>query len=227
MAKLLLSLTVALGVLCVVPVVASAQIVNPVVDFGPSCAIEGSRTADDHTSTADDELCIVGKVVQFQAPLGSLDPNDPTKEYTYIMDGLISAGTTGGPFYSTQYNGGTFRIYCDDSPDADATYADKSTYTDGDCILEGSFSSFVIDTNTFTCAGAQNGTFQFTGGTLFNLVSDGGVGFTGINTGLFSVCSSQVPGAGCFGLSNTKLDVDAPVAVEAKTWGEMKKQFAN
>ena len=143
-----------------------AEVTNPVIDFGISYAKEGTRTVGVQESQAGDVLTIVGPVVQFQEPFGDLDTNDPNVEYTYIMDGLVSLGTTvqsGGTMfsYTTYYDGGTFRIYCDDTPDAD--FADMSTFTDGTLILEGTFSGFHIVTYSFTCSGTQNADIQFTG----------------------------------------------------------------
>jgi hypothetical protein len=218
----------------------ASAITNPVVDFGVSYAKEltpagAPRLVGDHTSTAGDALTIVGKVVMFQDPFADLNPNAPGVEYTYIMTGLTSLGTTVTPLpplgqaYETYYSGGVFRIFEDTSPDAD--YADMSTFIDGTLILEGVFTnnSFHLNTFSFQCAGTQNATFQFTGGSLFSRVSSGGVGFTGINTGSFTVCSGFVPaaqqGQGYFGMSDTKLDVETPTPATPSTWGQIKSQY--
>lgn len=210
---------------------AYAAIVNPVVDFGESYAKEGTRMAGDHTSTAGDMLTIVGKVVDFNDPFADLDPNAAGIEYTYIMTGMLSQGTLPPPSpfvqYVTNYSGGTFRIYEDDTPDAD--FASQATYTDGTMILEGAFAGFRTETLSISPSGNQNSDFQFTGGTLFNRVSQGGVGFLGIDTGSFSVHTMFVPLAqrnqGYFGMSDTKLDVQPPVATEPTTWGRIKSQY--
>lgn len=205
---------------------AYAAIVNPVVDFGVSYAKEGTRVAGDHTSTVGDMLTIVGKVVDFNDPFADLNPNAAGIEYTYIMTGMVSQGTLPpNPQYVTNYTGGTFRIYEDNTPDAD--FANQATFTDGTMILEGAFAGF--RTTTISTTGSQNSDFQFTGGTLFNRVSQGGVGFLGIDTGSFSVHTMFVPLAqrnqGYFGMSDTKLDVQPPVATEPTTWGRIKSQY--
>lgn len=209
---------------------AGAAIVNPVVDLGSGFAKEGTRVAGDQISVANDVLTIVGFVADFNMPFDDLDPNDPAKEYTYVYSGLVSQGTVvsgGGSFifYDTQYTGGTLRVYCDTNMNAD--YADMNTFMDGDMILEASLSNFVISTKSFNCSGTQNANLQFTGGSLFNRVSLGGIGFTGIATGLFSVCPSFVDDAreaeGYFGLSDTKLDVEEPVPTENRSWGQIKR----
>ncbi|NNF06269.1 MAG: hypothetical protein HKN21_05880, partial [Candidatus Eisenbacteria bacterium] len=134
-ARLVLSV-VAAGLL-VAP--ASAAIVNPVMDFGIGYAKEGTRVADDHTSTSGDVLTIVGHVVQFQEPFDDLDPNDPNKEYTYVYTGMVSQGTAIQPagsftFYNTDYTGGTLSVYCDTAQDAD--FANMTGFDNGDLILQ-------------------------------------------------------------------------------------------
>jgi hypothetical protein len=206
---------------------AAGAYVNPVVDFGAdSYAREGTRVVLDYTSTAGDVLTIVGKVVDFNDPFADLDPNAAGVEYTYIMTGLVSMGTAPlSPPYPTNYAGGTFRIYEDTSPDAD--FANLATFQDGTLILEGAFSGF--HTTAISRSGTQNSDFQFTGGSLFSRVSQYGVGFIGINTGLFSVHTDFVPldqqNQGYFGMSDTKLDVTQAVATEPSTWGRIKNQY--
>ncbi|NNF06100.1 MAG: hypothetical protein HKN21_05015 [Candidatus Eisenbacteria bacterium] len=205
---------------------------NPVVDLGTGYAMEGSRVVDVHTSNSGDVLTIVGKVVGFKDPFSDLDPMDPTKEYTYVYSGLVSSGTAVSGsgsfiFYTTPYAGGELKIYCDTAQNAD--FANQSTFSDGDMILSADLSNTILETKSFNCAGNHNSDFVFTGGSLFNRVSDNGNGFTGIVTGLFSVCASAVEpdrqAEGYFGRSDTKMDVDPPVAVNPLRWGEIKKEL--
>jgi len=209
---------------------AFAGVVNPVVDFGSGFALENGRTVDNHVSVAGDTLMIVGHVVAFNQPFDDLNPNDPAKEYTYVYKGLVSLGTAVSGsgsfvFYDTEYSGGTLEIYCDTAMNSD--FAVPATFMDGDLILAASLSGFVISTKSFNCSGTQNSFMTFTGGSLFNRVSAGGTGFSGITTGLFSVCASfvDVPrqAEGYFGLSDSKVDVDISVPAERKTWGEIKR----
>jgi hypothetical protein len=212
---------------------------NPIIDTEISCAMEGTRLAEDPISTPDDSLTIHGKVAVFNPPFEAL--NGDGNEYTYVIFGLVSQGTSttitpNGNAYSTDYSGGAFIIYCDPTPDADPTFADKSTYTNGTGILRGVFTeTFRIDTNTIGvpagsgCAGNIPGTdFQFVGGTMFDQVSDGGVGFLGEVTSHFTICDAQTPAEwvdGCFGRARPKWDVEIPVPVQPATWGEVKQTY--
>lgn len=203
-----------------------SALVNPVVDFGAaSYAREGTRVAGTHTSTAGDVLTIVGKVVVFNDPFTDLNPNAAGMEYTYIMTGMVSQGTVFSGTYQTGYTGGTFRIYEDTTPDANT--ATLATFQDGTMILEGAFTGF--RTTSISSTGSQNSDFQFTGGSLFSRVSQSGVGFIGTDSGGFIVSSLIVPttqkNQGYFGMSDTKLDVQPPVATEPSTWGRIKNLY--
>ncbi len=212
---------------------ASAAVTNPVIDFSAeSFAMEGNRPVDEQFSQVGDELVILGTVAQFQEPFEDLDANAVGVEYTYVFDGLISMGTTqggSGSFlnYTTNYNGGSFRIYEDTTPDMD--WADPATFQDGTMILSGTFSGFHIVTYSFICSGSENADLQFTGGTLFDRVSSGGVGTTGINTPLFNLCADTVPdnleALGYFARSDTKLDIVPPTPVKPTSWSLIKQLY--
>ncbi len=235
-----------LAAVCAVTLTATAAsasgIVNPVIDFGSGYAQEGTRAVGDHTSTPGDVLCIVGEVAQFNCPFDDLDAMDPGKEYTWVIKNATSLGTvTSGDgmfyfFYDTNYSGGTFEVYCDDTPDADLS--NKASYQDGDMIVSGAFSTLYTHTNSIfgsDCGGNIGGEFIFTGGSLYNRVSDGGGGFDGtLGDGLFAVCSSIVNADGVdrgalgyFGCGEPKLDVNPALPVEPTTWGAIKNQFGN
>lgn len=217
---------------------ASAQIDPTIVDMTSGYACEGTRVVDDNTSTAGDQLVIVGTIPVLPAGTGFFAPfddlNSSGKEYTYVYDGLTSLGTATiplGPFfqYITDYSGGSLRIYCDDPAGANYTpadFANKASFGDGECILEMSLANFQIVTDTISCSGSQNADVTFTGGTLLSRLS-GCPG--GVITGLFSTCSAVVPGArqaeGYFGLSDTKIDPSCPVPVEEATWGSIKLEL--
>ena len=226
---------IALLSLALLPAFAGAAVVNPIMDFNEGYACEGTRAVGDQTSTAGDTLTIVGFVEVFNEPFDDLDPNDPTKEYTFVYSGLVSQGTVAiplGPFFqwTTDYAGGTIRVYCDPAMNGD--FGDKSTFEDGDCILEGSLSNFTIETNNLDgglgCAGNVAADVTFTGGSLSDRL-DGQC--TGAIVGQFAVCSavvSQPPnGSGYFGSGQTKLDANCPTPVEDKTWGAIKKQYGS
>jgi hypothetical protein len=221
----MLTLLVAFGVGIALATSANA-FDNPVMDFGSGYAMEGTRAAGDNTSTASDNLVIVGHVAQFKAPFNSLDANDPSVEYTYVYDNLVSVGTQviGGSIFDTDYTGGRLRVFCDPSQDSD--FSNLASFANGTLILEASLSGFRTHTDIFSCAGDQNADITaYTGGSLVDLMD----GCTGAITGLFSTCASVVPdtqeGQGYFALSDTKLDSACPTPVEESTWGKIKKMY--
>ncbi len=212
------------------PAGAALALTNPVLDLGDGYATEGSRAPGVRTSVAGDTLTIVGHVIQFNDPLQDLDANDPNVEYTYILSGLASGGSTSDAlYYNTNYGGGFFQVYCDSSLNADT--ADRSTFTDGTLILEGTFSGFVakLRISPSSCAGSINSDLQFTGGTLFSRLSQSGVGFAGLLTGAYTACTSEVPTAqqnqGYFGLAKPKIDVTPPTPTVPTTWGHLKNSY--
>jgi hypothetical protein len=224
----LLTLLVAFGVGLGMATSASA-IDNPVIDFGLGYACEGSRVVDGHMSVSGDTLVIVGHVAQFKDPFDDLDANDPSVEYTYVYDNLVSQGTVviAGVIFDTDYTGGRLRVFCD--PGQDADYADKSTFMNGTMILQADLVNFHIHTDAFGCSGTQNADVAaYSGGTLVDRV-DGCSG--AIITPFFTVCNSFVPdtqeGQGYFGMSDTKLDTCLPVPVHESTWGAIKKLYQN
>src|SRR5438067_41019 len=94
---------------------------GPMIDWDPAYVWQPGATYNN--SPALGELKMVGTIAAFGPPLDFLDASDPTKEYTFYVHGLISAGTTSsGPpattFYNTSYSGGTIEVYEDTSPDA-------------------------------------------------------------------------------------------------------------
>jgi hypothetical protein len=218
--------------LALLPALAGAAVVNPIMDFNEGYAAEGARTNGDHTSNIGDELVIIGFVEAFNEPFDDLDPNDATKEYTFVYSGLISGGTVAvplGPFtqWTTDYTGGTIRVYCDPAMDAD--YSNPASFANGDMILEGTFSSFSVETDNtdglLGCSGNVGGSVLFTGGSLSGRL-DGAC--EGAIVGQFSVCSvTYNPPAGFvgFGSGQTKLDANCPTPVENKTWGAIKSLY--
>jgi len=204
----------------------AGAIENPVMDFGSGYAIEGTRMVDDNTSTANDNLVIVGHVAAFHSPFDDLDANSTTVEYTYVYDQLVSQGTTvlSGVIFDTNYTGGRLRVFEDAGMDAD--FSNPATFSNGTLILQVDLENFRTHTDSFGCAGNQNADVTaYSGGSRVDDLA----GCTGIITGLFTVCNSYVPdaqeGQGYFGLSDTKLDADCPVPVEKSTWGEIKSMY--
>jgi len=218
-----LAIPVLVAVALCAPLTAFA-VVNPIIDFNPGNACEYAngvfRAFGDHDSNAGDTLEVYGVVVQFNDPFNDLDPNDPTQEYTYVISG-ISLGTVAvSTIRTTNYSNAKVQVYCDPNQNADPS--DKSTYTDGTLILEGTFSSLQTLTRTNSNAGnIQHDGFVATGGTLASRLE----GCTGVLvSGAFSV-TAPVPPAGYFGTADTKLDVECPVPAEPSTWGKLKTRF--
>jgi hypothetical protein len=148
------------------------------LDWGPNCFGWETDYAD-HISGAGSELTILGRIDAFYAPLDFLDPD--VMEYTFVFDGLISQGTEviGGIIFETDYEGGTFRIYEDATPDFEfgtnpPNDTAPSTFTDGVLILEGPLSNFhvfLIDDGTPPGAsGTLTANWSVSGGSLFDLM---------------------------------------------------------
>jgi len=201
---------------------AAQAVVNPIIDFNPGNACEYAngvyRALGDHTSTAGDTLEIYGVVVQFNDPFNDLNPNDPTKEYTYVISGVSLGTVSVSVVRTTNYSNAKVRVYCD--PAKNASPSNKGTYTDGTLILEGTFSSLQTLTRTNSNSGSiTHDGFIATGGTLAARLE----GCSGSQvTGSFSV-TVPVPPAGYFGTGDTKLDVECPVPAKPSTWGQLKK----
>src|SRR5258706_752290 len=81
---------------------APAFATGPSVDWDPAYTWEIGATATN--SPLGGEFKMVGIVSKFDDPLQDLHADDPTKEYTFYLHGLISQGTvTSGPPATTVY----------------------------------------------------------------------------------------------------------------------------
>jgi hypothetical protein len=193
-------------------------------------------------STAGSQLTIVGLITQFGVPLNILNPNDPSKEYTFVMSGLLSKGTktsVNGPttLYDCDYDSlksATFAIYEGsprNSPDTPAEWAANpfggvlvpASHQDGTLILSGDLCGFHtnIAKTGLTVSGSFRAGYKFTGGTLFGLVSG---------------TQSLVGGAWCANLSgchpanysahpNGKFDASRTTPATRSTWGKLKQIY--
>ena len=205
------------------------------IDWDPIFTWEPGATATN--SPFGGELKGVGVISDFNAPFDDLDPNDPNKEYTIYLYGLISQGTTtqGPPsftFYTTTYQGGFIEIY-EGTPrnaafDPNPPNANvPSTFTDGTLILSGTFTSFFTHTNNFTTfmTGNMEGSIDFTGGTLLDRVRDnGGDPCPGLFTGGVT-WNPDVLIPGYIFRHDGKIDLNCPVPVEEKSWGTIKSSY--
>jgi hypothetical protein len=212
-------------------------ITNPAITFAPGYSVPSVywsvETSGPNFPNNGDHLLILGKVASFQAPFEDLDPSDPAVEFTYRMRdfAVVTTGiwddfahNEGG--ISVEYGGGILEIYRDASPDAD--FADASTFADGELLLSATVSKllFVLYSSRFP---AQTGQFAFTGGSLFDRVSEEGVALTGTNQGTFRMHPDLIPDAlenlGYNAVSETTINIDPGVAVTPTTWGRIKAHF--
>jgi len=223
---------VALGFLAAVAVpVASA---GPAFDWDPAYFWEPGATFDN--SIPNSEMKIVGIISAFGPPFDFLNANDPTKDYTFYCEGLISQGTlTQGPpsteFYTTNYTGGTITIY--EGTPRDAVFTANppnvdvpSTFTDGTVLLTGTFTSFYTQSNNFTAfqTGNAEGTINWTGGSLIDLTETGGQPCPGLFTG-GTTWRTDVLIPGYLFRHDGKIDLNCPIPVEHTTWGGVKSLY--
>ena len=177
------------------------------------------------------EFQMVGTVSAFDAPFGSLNAGDPTREYTFYVHGLVSNGTTAiGPpnltLYETHFTGGTFELYEDLSPDAAfAPFPPViANFTDGTLLLSGSFTSFVVQSNNFTTyqTGNIEGALDWTGGTLLSIAQENGC--TGLLTGGMT-WNPSVLIPGYLYRHDGKIDLQCPTPAGHSTWGRLKSLY--
>lgn len=220
--------------LLVCALAAPAQAIGPAIDWDPAYFWEPGATAT--SSIPGSEMKIVGVISGFGAPLAFLDANDPTKDYTFYVYGLISNGTTSSGFpglqlFTTTYSAGTIEIY--EGTPRDAAFDPNppsatvpSTFTNGTLILSGTISGFYTQTNDFTAfdTGNAEGTIQWTGGSLFNVVSPGGVPCPSLFTGGLT-WYPPVMIAGYLFRHDGKIDIDCPTPAGRSTWGRIKSLY--
>jgi hypothetical protein len=202
---------------------------NPVIDWsGPESAAYEPAFSMPFTSTAGNELTIVGKIQLFQAPLAGFNAGDVTREYTFVFDDLISQGTVDlGPVRRTNYTGGRWRVFEDLSPDRNfgvnpPNATSPSTFEDGTVILEGTFSGFYTQSNEIGNSGNYNADLLVTGGSAYNLMAQDG-SLCGYLIGVWNRTSGAFP-TGYIRSADGKLDFfGCPVPVESSTWSRVKR----
>jgi len=208
---------------------------GPTFDWDPAFMWEEGATPTN--APAGTELNIVGLITSFDVPFQDLNANDPTTEYTFYCNGLISDGTTSfGPpsttFYRTTYTGGAIAIYAgsprnsafDPNP-PNATV--PANYIDGTAILIGVFTGFYTETNNFTLfqTGTGEGTITWTGGTMFDRVlMVGGQPCPGLFTGALTWNPSLLIPGYLFKHAG-KGDHNCPTGTQPSTWGRLKTLY--
>jgi len=198
---------------------------GPIVDWDPAFFYEPGATP--YNSIAGSEMKIVGTVSKFDGPLAFLNPTMGTTEYTFFVHNLISTGTAPfPPFYITVYNGGNIEIYADNAKNA--TFAPlpsplvPATFIDGTLILSGTMNNFNTQTNTITPhnTGVAEGNISWTGGSLYDLVSQCPALFTG---GLTWFPDVMIPGY--LFRHDGKIDHECPTPTQQGTWGRIKSIY--
>jgi len=233
--KLLTTMACAALLACAATGLAAAA-TGPVIDWDPAYAwqIGGTPT----NLPLGGEFKMVGIISMFGPPLDFLHADDPTKEYTFYVHGLISGGTTSqGPpsltLYTTNFTGGTIEVYEDTSPDASFDPNPPNSGVPGDFIdggppiLTGSFTNFVVQSNNFTQFDTGNieGGINWTGGTLYNqLTTTGDHACPGLFTGGSTWYPPTLP-AGYLFRHDGKIDLQCPTPARTSTWGKIKTLY--
>lgn len=205
------------------------------------------ETAYDNTtnmSTLGSQLTVVGFVNLFCAPLADQDATDPSKEYTFIWNAM-SAGTVGpSPFgisgskWDTDYMNGTFTIYMGSPrnaptaatlPPSPPNATVPITFTDGTAILTGTFNNplhvTVTKGSTGNYSGSFNGTYQFTGGTLFGRVGNAPSNVNGLWCPAGSGSGHCTMPAGYSAHPNGKWDSPSSTPANVTTWGSIQALY--
>ena len=218
----------------VVGALTSPAFAAPVIDWDPAFFYEPGSTPTN--SIPGSEMRIVGIISAFGPPLEFLDANDPSKDYTFYVSGLISNGTASiGPpattFYITTYGPGTIEIY--EGTPRNAVFAPNppnasvpSTFTDGTLLLSGTVSNFFTQTNNFTqfMTGNAEGNITWTGGSLIGHVG-GENPCDALFTGGMTWLPPPVGVEGYLFRHDGKIDHECPTPARSSTWGAIKKLY--
>lgn len=219
-------LIAAAGLVCALVAPAAA---GPAIDWDPIFFYGSGITPTN--SPLGSQLIGVGTVSNFGPPLEFLNPNIGPYEYTIYLYGLISQGTSAGPFYVTNYSGGFIEIREDTTPDAsyDANPPNAgvpSDFQDGTVILSGQFTGFFTQINGLSSfnTGNAEGTIQWTGGTLLPYTGQGAEPCPGLFTGgLTYYPPVMIPGY--VYRHDGKIDFNCPTPTHSETWGKVKSQY--
>jgi hypothetical protein len=213
------------------------------IQFDANCfAFETVYNKTTFISTPGSQMTIVGLITQFGVPLNILNPNDPNKEYTFVMSGLLSKGTilsVNGPttLYDCDYDslkGASFAIYEGtprNSPATAAAWAANpfggavvpANHQDGTLILSGDLCGFHtnIAKTGLIVSGSFRAGYNFTGGTLYGLVS----GTESLVGGLWCANLSGCKPANYTAHPNGKFDASRTTAATRSTWGKLKQIY--
>jgi len=215
--------------------IAAPSHAGPIIDWDPAYFYAEGATPT--SSPPGTQLFIVGTISVFGPPLGFLNANDPTKDYTFYLYGMTSFGTVPTPVpplgtaYSATYDAGVIEIY--EGTPRDAVFAINppdasvpSTFTNGTLLLSGTIDNFYTQTNDFSGfqTGNAEGNVTWTGGTLLPFVSQFGAPCPSLFTGGLS----WQPGVmieGYLFRHDGKIDLDCPTPAKSSTWGRLKALY--
>jgi hypothetical protein len=194
------------------------------------------------------QLTVVGTVSVFCFPFTDLNPANPATEYTFIWDGLTSQGTTSAAYlitgrrYTTNYTGGSFRIYAGSTRNAPADSSLPAllapgvvpdAFVDGTMILSGGMGPLAVVITRVPGSGSYSGTFRAdywnTAGTLYDRVGEANSLLAGgwcvvppISPSPIGTCSLPTGwSAHPFG----KWDMPLSVPALPSTWGRIKSIY--
>jgi hypothetical protein len=179
-------------------------------------------------------VVVLGTVTGSRLPIEGLPVDRPGTEITVAVTGLQFQNAIlwdcqdfGGISY--EMNGGWFRVFADDTPDADP--ADPSTYEDGELLLEGTVTSYATGLLSCldcpSCVVHNEGLVEFTGGSLFPSVSRDGVGYRAWFTHDQSPAGDPLSSQGVFTTGDGRLMIYVPTPVRPATWGRVKALFGD
>jgi hypothetical protein len=192
------------------------------------------------------QFTTLGMVSEFCIPFLDLDPNDPNAEYTFILNGFTSLGTSSKPFgasgtqYTTTFSTGSFRVFKGTPrnvpailPALPAPGVIPNTYIDGTTILIGVLDNFTIivtRSSLGTYSGSFRADYRCTGGTLFSRVGSAWQLFSGAYCPIppappvTPIGTCELP-TGWIAHLNGKWDGPGTTAVTPSTWGTIKSLY--
>jgi hypothetical protein len=194
-------------------------------------------------SSPGSQMTVVGLITQFGPALPFLNANDPNKEYTFVLSGLLSKGTIvsmNGPttLKDTDYDSlktATFAIYEGtprNSPDTPAEWAANpfggalvpSSHQDNTMILSGELCGFhtnVAQTGSIV-SGSFRANYRPTGGTLYPFIA----GTEALLGGSWCANLSGCKPANYTAHPNGKFDASgATTPAMRSTWGKLKQIY--
>jgi hypothetical protein len=173
---------------------------------------------------------IVGLISEEKTPIQGLPLAQPGVEVTFSITDMEFVTAILWDSEDLEYGGlsyefaaGWFRVYSDDSPDADPS--NPTTFRDGEVLLEGIVRSYYTGLqDCYYCPGENDGFVEFTGGSLFSEVSEEGVGYQAVFTH-YPTAAPDSLSSGYQYQGDGHLTLYIPVSTNPATWGQLKARF--